>query len=425
MAPKFKNDVERWRSNLTAERDAMALYQALSRVDRIPARAQIWRELVQVEDRHARRWIEKLRAAGETVHDDWRPGWRPRTLGVLARLLGPAAVLPIVSALEGGDAEMYVGQPDAHDLVKEEEHLQRVVAAIAEGTPAESIARDGALAAPTPLIPPANGAETRPPHEHGDGLTAAAARAFAEGAGKPTLENIGGLERWHKGTGATSGALRAAVFGVNDGLVSNLSLVMGVSGADPGNQFVLLAGVAGLLAGSFSMAAGEYVSMQSQRELFERQIALERDELEEDPEQEERELALIYQAKGIPRADAERVAHSLMRDNEVALDTLVREELGLDPDKLGSPWVAAASSFAAFAVGALIPVLPYLFVVGTGAFLLSIVLSAVALFAVGAGVSLLTGRGLLYSGGRMLLIGAAAAVVTYVVGRLIGVSIAG
>jgi len=173
------------------------------------------------------------------------------------------------------------------------------------------------------------------------------------------------------------------------------------------------------------MAAGEYVSMQSQRELFERQIALERDELEEDPEQEERELALIYQTKGVPRADAERVAHSLIRDKVVALDTLVREELGLDPDQLGSPWVAAVSSFAAFSVGALIPVLPYLVVAGTGAFLLSIVLSAVALFVVGAGVSLLTGRGLLYSGGRMLLIGAAAAAVTYLVGRLIGVSVSG
>ena len=437
MPQQFKNDVERWRSNLAAERDAMALYRALARVDKDRARAEIWRELAAVEDRHAARWIEKLRAAGETVRDDWRPGWRPRTLGLLARVLGPAAVLPIVTALEGGDAEMYVGQPDAHDLVREEEHLQRVVAAIADGKAPETIAPDVAPPRPPDRRDPAAGPlpspdSGRPGLESPnprlgtpDGLAAASARAVADGAGRPSAENIGGLERWHRGTGARSGALRAAVFGVNDGLVSNLSLIMGVAGANPGNQYVLLSGVAGLLAGSFSMAAGEYISMQSQRELFERQIALERDELEEDPEQEERELALIYQAKGVPRADAERVAGSLMRDTEVALDTLIREELGLNPDELGSPLGAAASSFASFALGALIPVVPYLFVAGFNAFLLSIVLSAVALFAVGAGVSLLTGRGLLFSGVRMLLIGAAAAAVTYLVGSLIGVSIGG
>jgi VIT1/CCC1 family predicted Fe2+/Mn2+ transporter len=173
------------------------------------------------------------------------------------------------------------------------------------------------------------------------------------------------------------------------------------------------------------MAAGEFVSISSQREMFERQIALERDELEENPEEEEHELALIYRAKGLPAAEAKKLAAALMRDRDVALDTLSREELGLDPSELGSPWGAAISSFASFAVGAAVPVAAYLFVAGFAAFLVSVVLSALALFAVGAGVSLVTGRGLLFSGVRMVLIGGGAAAVTYLVGKLVGVAVAG
>jgi vacuolar iron transporter family protein len=416
MAANLKNDVERWRSNLGAERDAQALYLALVRVDKNPRRAQVWQELAEIEQRHADRWIGKLRDAGEKIDDNWRPGWRPRALGLVARVMGPSAVLPIVSALEKGDAEMYVGQPDAQDLIREEEHLGRVIAAILEGREV-----DATLPDPTVPAPDADLTGLAQP----DRLAAAGTTAAAQGAGAAPAELLAGREGWHRGTNASSGALRAAIFGINDGLVSNLSLVMGVAGANPGNNFVLLAGVAGLLAGSCSMAAGEYVSMQSQRELFERQIALERDELEESPEEEERELALIYHAKGVPRVEADRLARTLMRDKNVALDTLVREELGLDPDELGSPWGAAVSSFLAFSVGALIPVLPYLVLGSFMAFLVSAILSGVALFAVGAGVSLLTGRGVLYSGVRMLLIGGAAAAATYLVGKLVGVSVAG
>ena len=199
---------------------------------------------------------------------------------------------------------------------------------------------------------------------------------------------------------------------------------MGVAGASGGQgSFVLLAGIAGLLAGAFSMAAGEYVSMQSQRELFERQIALERAELEAMPEEEQAELAQVYRAKGFTEAEAATIAERMFSDPEHALDTLVREELGLDPDELGSPWGAASGSFVAFAIGALIPVVPYLITAGSTAFVTAIVLSLGALFAVGAGVSLLTGRGMLFSGTRQVLIGAAAAVVTYVVGRVIGVNV--
>jgi VIT1/CCC1 family predicted Fe2+/Mn2+ transporter len=171
------------------------------------------------------------------------------------------------------------------------------------------------------------------------------------------------------------------------------------------------------------MAAGEYVSMQAQRELFERQIELEREELALAPDEEREELALIYRAKGIPAAEAERLASALMRDDDVALDTLAREELGLDPGELGSPWGAALSSFVSFALGALVPVLPYLAGTGRLALPLSALLSAVALFGVGAGVSLFTGRGVLLSGLRMLGIGAGAALVTYAVGSALGVAI--
>jgi VIT1/CCC1 family predicted Fe2+/Mn2+ transporter len=211
---------------------------------------------------------------------------------------------------------------------------------------------------------------------------------------------------------------------VSDGLVSNMALVMGIAGASQGEgSFVLLAGIAGLLAGAFSMAAGEYISMQSQRELFERQIALERAELEAMPQEEEAELAGVYRAKGFTEQEAAAIAHRMFQDPEHALDTLVREELGLDPDELGSPWGAATGSFVAFALGAAVPVIPYLFGTGSVPFLLSIGLSIAALFAVGAGVSLLTGRGLLFSGGRQVIIGAAAATVTYVVGHAIGVNV--
>jgi VIT1/CCC1 family predicted Fe2+/Mn2+ transporter len=215
------------------------------------------------------------------------------------------------------------------------------------------------------------------------------------------------------------------IFGVSDGLVSNLSLVMGVEAASKDASFVVLAGIAGLLAGAFSMAAGEYISMQSQRELFERQIELEKAELEAMPEEEERELAALYMAKGFPRAEAERIAARMFEDPDTALDTLVREELGLDPDELGSPLGAAGGSFLAFAVGALIPLVPYLLLSGTAAFAVSLGLSLVALFLVGAGVSLLTGRGVLFSGLRQLAIGAGAAAVTYAVGTVIGVGVSG
>ena len=222
--------------------------------------------------------------------------------------------------------------------------------------------------------------------------------------------------------GGQSGNLRAAIFGINDGLVSNLSLVMGVVGAKTDSRFVLLTGVAGLLAGAFSMGAGEYVSVSAQRELSLNQIAIEKQELAEDPTGEQEELALIYVNKGISYDEAVKLAAKMMIDSHLALDTHVREELGLNPKDLGSPWGAALSSFGAFVIGAIVPVIPYMLFSNPTAFWLSIALSGLALLGVGVAISSFTGRHWLYSGTRMLLIGALAAVVTYLVGRVIGVS---
>ena len=221
----------------------------------------------------------------------------------------------------------------------------------------------------------------------------------------------------------SGGNLRAAVFGVNDGLVSNTSLIMGIAGASGDSRIILLSGVAGLLAGAFSMAAGEYISMRSQRDLFEYQIGLEREELKEYPEEEAEELALIYNARGLPLDEARRIAQDLMRDPEHALNTLAREELGLNPHDLGSPWGAAMSSFLAFAAGGIVPLLPFLFGAGKNALFVAAALAGAALFAVGALLSLFTGKRGWLSGLRMMLIGGGAGMVTYLIGGFIGVNL--
>jgi VIT1/CCC1 family predicted Fe2+/Mn2+ transporter len=219
-------------------------------------------------------------------------------------------------------------------------------------------------------------------------------------------------------------ALRAAVLGANDGLCSNLSLVMGVAGAAVADRTILLTGLAGLVAGACSMAMGEWLSVNSSRELYERQIATEAGELESSPEEEKEELVLIYQSKGFSEAEARRLAEELLSRKDAALDTLVREELGIDPGELGgSPWAAAASSFLLFATGAIFPVAPFFFLHGQTAVIAALALSGAALAAIGAGTSLFTGRGALFSAGRQLLIGFAAAGVTFAVGKLVGVSL--
>jgi VIT1/CCC1 family predicted Fe2+/Mn2+ transporter/rubrerythrin len=366
-------------ANLRLERDAILLYDALATIEKDQHRSDAFRRIAANERRHADIWASKLRDAGVDVPPAAsRPRPRVAVILFLARLFGTRAVSDLVTALEGDEEDVYQGQGSSPEV--------------------EAIAADE--------------------REHAEiwrRLKNPEARAEAD---------IAGRERWHRS--GRSGTLRAVIFGVSDGLVSNLALVMGVAGAaGEHGQFILLAGIAGLLAGAFSMAAGEYISMQSQRELFERQIALERAELEAMPEEEEAEMAAIYRGKGFRDDEAKTIAHRLFEDPESELEQMLREELGLDPDELGSPIGAAGGSFVAFAIGAAVPVVPYLLGSGTAAFVASIGLSLAALFAVGAGVSLLTGRGVLFSGARQVGIGAAAAIVTYVVGSIIGVSVGG
>jgi VIT1/CCC1 family predicted Fe2+/Mn2+ transporter len=416
--------------NLRLEQDAIRLYDALATIDRDPRRAAAFRQIAANERRHAEIWANRLRELGATVPPPGRPRARVRFIILAARLLGTRAVSDLVKALEGDEVEIYDAQ-EAHPAIAsiaadEREHAE-IWKRLDGGTPAADTAVTGPAAAGPAADDPAAGRPdvTRRPRR-------ASPTAIVTAGGHPPIasgesaapDEITRREGWHRS--ARSGTLRAVIFGVSDGLVSNLALVMGVAGASSSQgSFVLLAGVAGLLAGAFSMAAGEYISMQSQRELFERQIELERAELEAMPLEEQQELAEIYVSKGFPREEAERIAARMFEDPETALDVLVREELGLDPDELGSPWGAAAGSFAAFAVGAVIPVVPYLLAAGTPAFVASLGLSLAALFLVGAGVSLLTGKGVLFSGVRQLGIGAAAAAVTWIVGTLIGVGVAG
>jgi len=231
-----------------------------------------------------------------------------------------------------------------------------------------------------------------------------------------SLSEVGARHRSSLG-----GNLRATVFGMNDGLLSNASLVLGVAGAGAANNYVLMTGAAGLLAGALSMAAGEYVSVRTQREMYEYQIALERDEVAAYPEEEAEELALIYEARGVNIDQAREVSRSLLARPEQALDVLAREELGLNPDDLGSPWQAATSSFLAFAFGALVPLAPFLIRLPSSYVLTAtITLTALALFVGGMIVSLFTGRDAFRGGLRMVLIGGAAGTVTFFVGKLLG-----
>ena len=365
-------DVERYRQNYIVEMDGIALYRSMAAAEHDTQRAAIFERLAQNEERHAQRWAKLIQSGGGAVPAH-KPSARVRLLGWLARQFGTGRVVPIISNMEARDEAGYMRQPEAAGLPAEERAHSRAL-----------LAMEGKVSG---------------------------------------QESIAGAERWH--STATGGALRAAVFGVNDGLLSNFSLVMGFAGAEAQPEYIILAGIAGLLAGSFSMAAGEYVSVRAQREVFEQQIAIEKEELEVSPREEEEELALIYQAKGIPEHEASRLAKRIIQNPKTAIDTLAREELGLDPSGLGSPWTAAMSSFIAFVLGAFVPVAPYLLTSGTKAWVASASLSFCALFSVGAVLSIFTSRGPLRSGARMLGIGLLVSAITYSVGWLLGVSVSG
>jgi VIT1/CCC1 family predicted Fe2+/Mn2+ transporter len=362
--------VRRWRELLDSERDAATLYSRIAEAE-TGERRSIFEELAAVERRHAAHWEEKIRGAGQSVPPPGRPSTRTRLLAAAASRLSTSAVLPLIERAERADAGVYDADPDA----------------------APGMAAD----------------------EHGHARTIA---KLIEGGRPSPRAQIARREPWHRGD--RSGALRAGVFGVSDGLVSNTALVMGVAGSGVSHTVILLTGTAGLLSGSFSMAAGEYVSMASQREMYQREIALEAQELEEKPDEERDELVLLYRAKGLPRADAAKLADRIMADRHVALDTLTREELGLDLTQLGSPLIAAISSLLTFALGALVVIVPYFFGSGTAALVAAIALAAAALVGVGAGIGILNGRSAVRSGLRQLLLGGAAALVTFGIGHLIG-----
>ncbi len=390
-------DVQQSLENLKLERDAIVLYDALAGIEKDERRAMAFRTIAGNERRHAEVWASKLRELGASVPPVGGPRLRVRTIIVLARVFGTRSVSDLVQALEGDEEETYAGQasPEVEAIAADEREHAQIWKRLGDDKAEDPAAKSATAADPAVLR------EVKAPRPKGE---------------------TGRDERWHR-TGQ-SGTVRAVIFGVSDGLVSNTSLVMGITGASTDPHFILLAGIAGLLAGSFSMAAGEYISMQSQRELYERQIALERAEMEAMPDEEQAELAAIYRTKGFTEEEAKRVAARLFHDKEAALDTLIREELGLDPDQLGSPWGAAFGSLVAFAAGAAVPVLPYLVASGAAAFVVSIVLSLAAMFLVGIAISLLTGRSALFSGARQVGIGALAAAVTFLVGRLIGVAVA-
>ena len=254
-------------------------------------------------------------------------------------------------------------------------------------------------------------------------LAAAKVRGMAIYRDQNVVPAVLGTKEERHGNLQHTGNLRAAVFGVNDGLLSNASLMLGIAGANANPHFIVLSGVAGLLAGACSMGAGEYVSVRSQREMLEYQLILEKHELDTYPEEEAAELSFIYQARGLPAAEADRMAHLLIQNPDKALNTLAREELGINPDELGSPWGAAIASFTSFTVGAAVPLLPFVLMRSRFDLEIAIALTGISLFTVGASISLFTQRNAYLSGLRTLLIGLAAGGFTYFIGSLFGVSI--
>ncbi len=361
--------------NLKDELNGAYLYDALALAEKDARLAEVYRRMAAVERKHAAVWVERLKAAG-AAPPAFSPGWRTRTLAWAAKRLGVASVLPTIAGLERKDSRKYAHVGGAAEMAADEASHNRLLDQV---TGMKGGMAGGALAQ---------------------------------------------LEGRHRAAGGN--ALRAAVLGANDGLVSNLSLVMGVAGAELNNSAILITGLAGLLAGAISMALGEWLSVQSSRELYRHQIGIEEAEIAAAPEEEAEELALIYEARGLTQTEARRLAQQIVRDPNSALETLAREELSVDPAELGgSAWVAALTSFFLFALGAVLPVAPFAFLSGTAAVTVSIIFSGIGLFVIGSGITLFTGRNVLFSGARQVLFGLAAAVVTFGVGRLIGTNLGG
>ena len=363
------------RKNIQTEIDAFFLYGKLSEKESDPVIASVFRQMSEIERSHAEAFAKKENIVLEGI---LRPSWRARTLDAIGKIFGYDYVLGVLMDTEKSISSAIIS-------TKRKNKLE------------------------------ITGAETN----HVKIL-----RSILEQEEKVTGTQLVKFESRHRSVGGN--AIRAAVLGGNDGLVSNFSLVMGVAGATAGQEGVLLAGMAGLLAGALSMSLGEWISVKSSQELYENQMQMEMEELENNPEGEKKELSLIFIAKGIPEEQAWQMASEIMTDKGRAHEVLVKEELGINAEELkGSAMEAAVYSFILFALGAVIPVLPFMLTSGMKAVLISVGLSAVGLFLIGAAITLFTGKNIWYSGLRQVLFGLAAAAITYGIGKWIGVAVAG
>ena len=356
------------RESWAQEMESVFLYRAIVEVEPSEERRALFAKLAGEAEAQAGIWADQMRRDGLTPPALFQPPARARLVAALVRRLGPERLKAVLAAMKVRGMSIYGGRAAANSDV--------------------GVGADG----PGRL------------------------------KGHPMPSSVDEIGRRHR-HGPAGGNLRAAVFGASDGLVSNVCLILGVAGARTDGHAVVISGVAGLLAGALSMAAGEYISVRSQREMFEHQIDAERDELLKYPREEAAELSLIYQARGLGQDDADRMAGRIVANPGYALDALAREELGLDPGALGSPVGAASFSFAAFAAGAAVPLLPFVVASGGRALGVALGLTAAALFAVGCTISLFTGRGAVRGGTRMLVIGAVAGAVTYGIGRLVGAAV--
>lgn len=363
------------KSQIQTEVDAYYLYQKLSENEADPIVASVFAQMSEIEKGHA---VEFAKALNKNIDEFLQPSWRAKTLNRIGKIFGYDYVLGALMDTEKSLATNVIRQKaksNAEISGNEDSHVKIL-------------------------------------------------RSILDNETRVSGTQMARFEKRHRSVGGN--AIRAAVLGGNDGLVSNFSLVMGIAGATTNQQGVLLAGVAGLLAGALSMALGEWISVKSSQELYENQMQLEMEELEINPEGEKQELKLIYMAKGIPEDQAAEIVEELMKNKTLAHEVLVKEELGINAEELkGSAMEAALSSFFLFAIGAIIPVLPFMFTTGIKAIILSTVASAFGLFLIGAAITLFTGRNVWFSGFRQVFFGLAAAAVTFGIGKLIGVTIAG
>jgi len=359
------------------EVDAAFIYQRIADAESSPGIANVFRQLSEIEAGHSAKMLEEVVKQGMNATLP-PPSWRARALDRIGKIFGYDYVIGVMM-----DTEKSISKAVVHQKA------------------AQNIRIDG--------------------NENSHGIIL---ESLLQNKHKVSGDQLSRIEGRHKTVGGN--ALRAGVLGANDGLVSNLSLVMGVAGATSGEAGVLLAGSAGLLAGALSMALGEWISVKSSQELYERQMALEMDEIVANPEGELQEIALIYIAKGIPEGQAHEMATKAMSDPDQAHAILIKEELGINPEELSSSaWEAAITSFILFAIGAIIPLAPFIWTSGYAAIVMSVAFSTVGLFIIGSAITLFTGKSIWFSGMRQVIFGLLAAAITFGIGRLIGVSIAG